>query len=132
MTTRPQNLRDLAAGDPNPEVTEKVQRRVFTAAYKRSILEQAATCTQPGEIGALLRREGLYSSHLVKWRSKSRSGDLGQKRGPKPEPASSKRVQQLEREVARLQRKLDNAELIIDVQKKLSQLLNRDLQSEKA
>lgn len=131
MTTRPQNLRDLAAGDPNPEVTEKVQRRVFSAAYKQSILEQAESCKQPGEIGALLRREGLYSSHLVKWRSKAKSGDLGQKRGPKPEPESSKRIQQLEREVARLQRKLENAELIIDVQKKLSQLLNKDLQGEK-
>ena len=131
MTTRPQNLRDLAAGDPNPEVTEKAQRRVFTAAYKRSILEQAESCKQPGEIGALLRREGLYSSHLVKWRRQLRSSELGQKRGPKPEPESSKRIQQLEREVARLQRKLENAELIIDVQKKLSQLLNKDLQGEK-
>lgn len=131
MTTRPQNLRDVAAGDPNPEVTEKAQRRVFSATYKRSILEQADNCKQPGEIGALLRREGLYSSHLVKWRSKAKSGDLVQKRGPKPEPESSKRIQQLEREVARLQRKLENAELIIDVQKKLSQLLNKDLQGEK-
>jgi transposase len=131
MTTRPQNLRDLSAGDPNPEVSEKAQRRVFGAAYKRSILEQAENCKQPGEIGALLRREGLYSSHLVKWRRQLKSDALGQKRGPKTEPASSKRIQQLEREVARLQRKLENAELIIDVQKKLSQLLNKDLQSEK-
>ena len=133
MASQPQNLRDVAAGDPDPEVTEKAQRRVFTAAYKRSILEQAENCKQPGEIGALLRREGLYSSHLGKWRKQFRAGELlDQKRGPKPEPESTKRIQQLEREVARLQRKLENAELIIDVQKKLSQLLSKDPTSEKS
>jgi len=89
MTRRAQNPRDLAAGVPNPEVSEKAGRRVFSAAYKRSIVEQAENCTQRGEIGALLRREGLYSSHPVKWRSKAKSGDLGQKRSPKPAPESN-------------------------------------------
>jgi transposase len=130
MTTRAQNLNEVTAGDPDPEVTEKAGRRVFTAAYKRSVLEQADQCKQPGEIGALLRREGLYSSHLVKWRKSYKSGELEQKRGPKPAPESNKRVEQLEREVARLKRKLENAELIIDVQKKLSLLLNKDPQGE--
>jgi transposase len=131
MTTRAQNLHEVTAGDPDPEVAEKAGRRVFPAAYKRSVLEQADQCKQPGEIGALLRREGLYSSHLVKWRQSFKSGGLEQKRGPKPAPKPNKRVEQLEREVARLKRKLENAELIIDVQKKLSQLLNKDLPSEK-
>ena len=132
MATRPHSLQEVTAGDPDPEVTEKPTRRNFTAAYKRSILEQADSCKQPGEIGALLRREGLYSSHLGKWRQQLRSGELGQKRGPKPQPESPKRIQQLEREVARLQLKLEKAELIIDVQKKLSQLLNQSPQSEKS
>lgn len=131
MASRPPKTREFASGDPDPEVAEKAQRRVFNTTYKRSILEQADKC-KPGEIGALLRREGLYSSHLGKWRKQFQAGELGQKRGPKPETESTKRIQQLEREVARLQRKLENAELIIDVQKKLSQLLNRDLQSERS
>jgi transposase len=132
MATRPHGLREVAAGDPDPEVTEKAQRRVFSPAYKRSILQEAEQCKQPGQVGALLRREGLYSSHLVKWRKQLRLGELEKKRGPKAEPVSRKRVEQLEREVARLQRKLENAELIIDVQKKLSQLLSKDLQGEKS
>jgi transposase-like protein len=131
--TRPHHLREVEATDPDPEVTEKPKgRRVFTAAYKRAILEQVESCKQPGEIGALLRREGLYSSHLGKWRQQLKAGELGQKRGPKPQPESPKRIQQLEREVARLQSKLQKAELIIDVQKKLSQLLNPSLQNEKS
>ncbi len=126
MTTQTHNLREVAANDPDPEVTEKASRRVFTASYKRSILEQAENCKQPGELGALLRREGLYSSHLAKWRRQCKSGELGQKRGPKAEPPSAKRIQQLERDVVRLQRKLDHAELIINAPKKLSQLLSKD------
>lgn len=132
MASRPPKAREGVSSDPDPEVAEKAQRRVFSATYKRSILEQADKCKQPGEIGALLRREGLYSSHLGKWRKQFQAGELGQKRGPKPEPESTKRIQQLEREVVRLQRKLENAELIIDVQKKLSQLLNKDLQGERS
>lgn len=133
MASPPPKAREVKAGDPGPEVTEKVQRRVFDAAYKRSILQQADQCEKPGEIGALLRREGLYSSHLGKWRKQFQAGELGQKkRGPKPEPVSNKRIKQLEREVARLQRKLENAELIIDVQKKLSLLLSQDLQGEQS
>lgn len=133
MASRPPKARQAEAGDPDPEVTEKAQRRVFDAAYKRSILQLADQCEKPGEIGALLRREGLYSSHLGKWRKQFQAGELGQKkRGPKPEPVSNKRIKQLEREVARLQRKLENAELIIDVQKKLSLLLSQDLQGEQS
>ena len=94
--------------------------------------KKPSNASNPARVGTLLRREGLYSSHLVKWRKQLRLGELEKKRGPKAEPVSRKRVEQLEREVARLQRKLENAELIIDVQKKLSQLLSKDLQGEKS
>ena len=92
-------------------------------------LGQADRCTEPGEVGALLRREGLYSSHLSKWRTQRQRGVLAgltpRKRGRKANTrsAESVRVEQLERDVERLQGKLEQAELIIDVQKKLSRLL---------
>ena len=84
MTTQTHNLREVAANDPDPEVTEKASRRVFTASYKRSILEQAENCKQPGELGALLRREGLYSSHLAKWLGKASRVSLGRSVAPRP------------------------------------------------
>lgn len=120
---------------PNPEVSPKAKRRKFTAAYKLRILEEADNCAQ-GEIGALLRREGLYSSNLSKWRAQRDQGILQglapQKRGPKPRPVDpqSKRIAELERQNERLQRELEKAELIIDVQKKVSELLGLSLQDE--
>ena len=118
-----------SASDPDPEVPEKARRRRFTAQYKLGILEEVERCTQPGEVGAILRREGLYSSHLSKWRQQREAGALAgltpKKRGRKPRPVDPQahRVAELERENARLREKLEKAETIIEVQKKLSQLL---------
>ena len=118
---------DAPTDIPDPEVVPKAKRRKFSAAYKRRILEEADNCTEPGQIGALLRREGLYSSHLSTWR-RQRDRGLVQALGPKKR--GRKRKDELEREVARLQREnerlqasLEQAETIIEVQKKLSRLL---------
>jgi len=113
----------------DPEVPEKARRRRFTAEYKLRVLEQADACTEPGKIGELLRREGLYSSHLSAWRRQRREGSLRglgpRKRGRKPRPKNplAKKVTQLERENRALQERLRQAEVIIDVQKKVSQIL---------
>lgn len=111
-----------AAGMP-----EKAQRRRFSAAYKQKILQEAARCTQPGEMGALLRREGLYSSHLAGWREAARRGQLRKpvpRRGPpKQAPApQTARIQQLERQVAAAVRRAERAEAIVEVQKKVAAL----------
>jgi len=114
---------------PEPEVVPVAQRRQYGAAEKLRILEEADACTKLGEIGALLRREGLYSSHLTRWRRERDRGQLDalnpKKRGPQSssEPALAREVAKLQRENERLQARLDQAEAIIDVQKKLSQLL---------
>jgi transposase-like protein len=111
---------------PDPEVVVKPKRRQFTAEYKRRILQEAAACTQPGEVGALLRREGLYSSHLTSWRHQRQRGELQgltpAKRGRKSDPQAAE-LARLQRANAQLQAQVERAELIIDVQKKLSQLL---------
>ena len=118
--------------DPDPEVPAKAKRRQYSAAYKRRILKEADRCSAPGEIGALLRREGLYSSLLSRWRRQQDSGAAAalepKKRGRKPKPADpqAKRIAELERETARLRKQLKQAETIIAVQKKVSQLLARD------
>jgi transposase-like protein len=107
---------------PDIEVQPRTSRRRFTAAYKRKIVEEAAQCGH-GEIGALLRREGLYSSYLTKWRAEYKAGSLNNKaRGPRANPNGAE-VKRLERENARLQRQLAQAEAIIDAQKKLARLL---------
>jgi transposase len=110
-------------------VTAKATRRRFTAEYKRKILQQADACTESGQIGALLRREGLYSSHLVTWRHARERGELEgltpKRRGPKarePNPLT-KEVAALERENARLKAENAKLQIICDVQKKVSQLL---------
>ena len=119
---------------PDSEVPEKPVRRKFTAEYKLKILAEADRCTEYGQIGGLLRREGLYSSHLSEWRRKRQEGSLGalspKKRGPeaKKNPLAPE-VARLQRENERLQRKLRQAETIIDVQKKVSGLLGIDLES---
>ena len=121
--------------EPDPEVPEKARRRRFGGAYKLRILQAVDACSESGEIGALLRREGLYSSHLSKWRQQRDAGALEglrpRKRGRKPRPVDpqAKRITQLERENERLQRKLEQAEIIIDVQKKLSRILGTDGES---
>ena len=114
---------------PEPEVREKAVRRRFTAEYKLRILKEAESCTKRGQLGALLRREGLYSSNLITWRHQSEQGTLKalspRKRGPKgkrPDP-SARRIAELERENKRLEKKLRQAETIIEVQKKVSEIL---------
>lgn len=123
----------LTAHVPDPEVNLKAKRRTFSAEYKLRILEEAAHCTQPGERGALLRREGLYASHLTHWRQELRTGALAglkpKKRGRKPDPVATENAA-LRRDLARLQAKLERAETIIEVQKKLSHLLGLPLPNE--
>jgi len=114
---------------PETEVRERAVRRRFTAEYKLRILKEAESCTKNGQLGSLLRREGLYSSNLITWKRQMEKGTLEalspRKRGPKakrPDP-SARRIAELERENQRLQKKLRQAETIIDVQKKISEIL---------
>jgi transposase-like protein len=111
---------------PDSEVRAKAERRRFTAEYKLRILQEAEQCAS-GERGALLRREGLYSSHLSKWRRQREAGQMNglapRQRGPKPDPQAAE-LTQLRRENERLKRKLEQAEVIIDAQKKLAQLFD--------
>jgi transposase-like protein len=115
------------------EVPSKPRRRRFTAEYKRRILAEAAACTKPGEIGALLRREGLYSSNLVEWRRAQQRGALAalapKKRGPAPKEINplARKVAELERELARATRRAERAEALVEVQKKVSELLGIQL-----
>jgi transposase len=120
---------------PDPEVPEAKARRRFTAQYKLRILEEADTCTEPGQLGVLLRREGLYSSNLTTWRRQRSEGILDslspKKRGRKAKEKNplAERAGELERENQRLRHKLKQAETIIEVQKKISQLLGIPLDS---
>jgi len=112
---------------PDAEVRAVAKRRQFTAAYKLSVLEEADRCTSPGAIGALLRREGLYSSHLTTWRREREAGALealGRRRGRKAKLSpEQRRIAVLEARSARLERELEQARTIIGVQKKLCTLL---------
>src|SRR4051794_19219256 len=119
--------RPAATPAPDPEVVAKAKRRQFTAEYKLAIVEEADRATDSGAIGALLRREGLYSSHLVKWRALRKTGALRalpKKRGRKPtrNPLAEENCK-LKAELARVNKKLQQAEIIIDAQKKVSALL---------
>ena len=121
------------AGDrPDPEVVEKPKRRRFSAEYRLRIVREADSCKESGGVGALLRREGLYSSHLTLWRQQRDAGALAgmraQKRGPKVK-AVDPRLKRLEREVARLRRQLEQAETIIDIQKKVAGILGIPLRT---
>jgi transposase-like protein len=123
-----------ASGLPNPEVLEKAQRRIYSAEYKLRILQETDTCGE-GQIGAILRREGLYSSHLTTWRRQRQAGQLAalsdHKRGRKPTPVNplQAEVERLRRENQRLNQRLEQAELIIDIQKKASAILNITLET---
>lgn len=114
---------------PDPEVTDKAERRRFTAKYKLSILQQVDACTEPGNVGAILRREGLYSSNLNTWRRQRDEGSLAaltpKQRGRKAAPVDPVALEneRLLKENVRLTNRLKQAELIIDVQKKVSQIL---------
>ncbi len=108
----------------NPEVEPKVERRRFTAEYKRRMVVEAEEC-QHGELGSVLRREGLTYAQISQWRSAYAEGTLGKKRGPVANPNRAE-MRRLEAENARLKRELERAGLIIDAQKKLARLLEEE------
>jgi transposase len=114
-------------GVPDPELVERASRRRFSAKYKLSIVREADACSKPGEIGALLRREGLYSSHLGKWREQRDQGALGRlepkARGPRPASADTVENVQLRRELDRSRADLETARRVIEVQGNVSALL---------
>jgi transposase len=117
------------------QVSTKGRRRRFTAAYKLKIVREADACTKSGELGALLRREGLYSSHLTDWRRAREHGELlkppARGRRPKAEEPGAKRIAELERQLARATARAEHAEALVDLQKKVAALLGRPLESEK-
>ena len=117
---------------PKTEVVAKAQRKQFSATEKLRILREVDACQGSGEIGALLRREGIYSSYLTTWRRQRARGELDglapQKRGPKPDPQAIE-IARLKRENERLQKRLQQAELIIDFQKKAAQLFGGTLET---
>jgi transposase len=113
------------------QVAAKPQRRSFTAEYKRRLLKEADACTTPGAVGALLRREGLYSSHLVEWRRARARGELAgltpKKRGRKPTPVDprDRKIAELERQLAQMTGRAERAEALVEAQKNLAALLGR-------
>lgn len=118
---------------PDSEVPEKTSRRSYTAEYKRRILRETEVCKEQGQLGALLRREGLYSSNLTAWRRQAERGALdalsSRKRGPKalrPDP-SVRRIAEQEKEIQKLRARLRKAELIIDAQKKIAEIFQLPL-----
>ena len=113
-------------------VSATLARRRFTAAYKRTVLRDAARCTQPGDLAALLRREGLYSSHLAAWRAAERRGELSgptRRRGPTAAPVDgqAKRVADLERQLAKATARAERAEGLVALQKKVAELFGQTL-----
>ncbi len=128
----------LALRPEDVEVSAIARRRRFTAEYKREVLRKAEACTQSGEIGALLRSEGLYSSHLTTWRQAQERGELAglapKKRGRKAMPADprDKKIIELERQNARLTARAERAEALVEVQKKVALLLGAPFDSEKS
>ena len=131
------SFRGIGALAPDPEVAAKPRRRRFTAEYRLRILEEADGCTGSGEVGQLLRREGLYSSHLTNWRKARRNGALRGLRSKKPgaKPKASNplepKVRELEAKVARLEKDLHKAHIILDVQEKVAGLLGFSLEDGK-
>lgn len=112
------------------EVVAKAKRRSFTAKYKRKIVREADACKEPGEVGALLRREGLYSSHLTTWRreveQREQAALAPKKRGPKVDERDRKIADQA-REIDKLKARAERAELIVEIQKKVSSILGVEL-----
>lgn len=123
------NISNINDRRPDPEVPETKPRRRFSARYKLRILQEIGSCEAPGQIGALLRREGLYHSNIQTWRRQFEEGALTglapKKRGRKPKPVNplAKKVAELERQNRKLHQKLKQAETIIEVQKKISEIL---------
>jgi transposase-like protein len=123
---------------PEVEVSAKAKRRRFKAQYKLEVLQKADACTQVGEVGALLRAEGLYSSHLTTWRQARERGELAglapKTRGPKPVPSNplEKKVVEMERQLARATARAERAEALVEIQKKVAALLGVPFESEKS
>jgi len=109
---------------PNPEVQAKIERRRFTAEYKKRVVMEAEQC-EHGELGSLLRREGLTYTQISNWRKADAQGTLDKKRGPVANPNRAE-MRRLEAENARLKRQLERAEAIIEAQKKLARLLEEE------
>jgi transposase len=127
--------RAAPAGVPDPELVEQAKRRTFTADYKAEILAKADACTQPGEVGELLRREGLYTSHLTYWRKQRTDGalkELGKPRGRKPVDRRDQEIAQLQRKLERSDAELAKARRVIEIQGKVSALLEEMLGTESA
>jgi transposase-like protein len=125
--------RAAPAGVPDPELAERAKRRTFTAKYKARILAQADGCTAPGEVGELLRREGLYTSHLTYWRKQRRDGamkELGRPRGRKPADRRDGEIAELQRRLERSESELSKARKVIEIQGNLSALLEQMLGTE--
>jgi transposase len=119
--------RPVVPGVPDPELVQRASRRQYSAKYKLSIVTEADACTRPGELGALLRREGLYSSHLTTWRAQRDRAALGglepKPRGPRPPSADAVENVKLKRELERSQADLKTARRVIEVQGNVSALL---------
>lgn len=121
---------------PPTEVSPKAQRRRFTAEYKLRIVREADACKEPGEVGALVRREGIYYSYLTEWRSARERGELAalspKTRGPKTRQKDERdeRIQQQEKELKQLRARAERAEAIVEIQKKISQMLGLTLPTE--
>jgi transposase-like protein len=122
---------EMAVTPEDVQVAAKPQRRSFTAEYKRRLLKEADACTTPGAVGALLRREGLYSSHLVEWRRARARGELAaltpKKRGRKPTPVDprDRKLAELERQLTHMTGRAERAEALVEAQKNLAALLDR-------
>ena len=122
--------RAAETGVPDPELVEQAKRRRFTAEYKLRILHEAEACTKPGEVGELLRREGLYTSHLTYWRKQRREGalrELEQPRGRKPADRRDGEIAELRRRAERAEAELAKARKVIEIQGNVSALLEQML-----
>jgi transposase len=125
--------RGAAAGVPDPELVERPRRRRFTAEYKLRIVREADACRRPGEVGALLRREGLYTSHLTYWRKQRDGGalrELGRPRGRKPADGRDREIAELQRRLGRSEAELAKARKVIEIQGNVSALLEQMLGTE--
>ena len=128
---------ERALGGPEIGVVAKATRRRFSLAYKRKIAREADRCKSPGAVGALLRREGLYSSHLTTWRAARERGDLRgarKKRGPAPRVTDSRDrvIAELGREITQWRHRAEHAEALVEVQKKVAALLGTSLNVERS
>jgi transposase len=125
--------RAAPTGVPDPELVERPARRRFTAEYKLRVLREADACSRPGEVGALLRREGLYTSHLTYWRKQRDAGalrELGRPRGRKPADRRDAEIAELRRRAERAEAELVKARKVIEIQGNVSSLLEQMLGTE--